>query len=95
MPKVIQVLSQMGSNAALQKEDAIENLLEAAELSDEITEAISNKDITSLERQLDVCPDIVCIVAPAENDDDDEKGDENDDDKDDSSKETNDSVVGF
>ena len=66
MSKVMQVLEQMGSDANCQSEDAINNLLVAAELDPEITESIVNKDITSLERQLDVCLDIVCMIASPE-----------------------------
>tara|TARA_B110001454_G_C12507662_1_gene345411 strand:+ start:161 stop:436 length:276 start_codon:yes stop_codon:yes gene_type:complete len=91
MSNVIQVLEQMGSDANIQSEDAIETLLVSAELETEITEAIINKDVISLERQLDVCPDIVCLVLPAE--DDDEKDDDNDDQ--DSTEETSNSVIGF
>ncbi len=69
MSEVIQVLAQMGSDASLQSEDAVTNLLKATEFEPEITEAITNKDVISLERQLDVCPDIVCVIF-APNDED-------------------------
>ena len=72
MSKVMQVLEQMGSDATLQSEGAIQSLLVSAELDTEITEAIVNKDITSLERQLDVRLDMVCGVLPAEDEDEDE-----------------------
>lgn len=86
MSKVMQVLEQMGSDANCQSEDAINNLLVAAKLDPEITEAIVNKEVISLERQLDVCPDIVCFVVPAEEDENDEQ---------DSTEEQNFSVIGF
>ena len=86
MSKVMQVLEQMGSDANCQSEDAINNLLVAAELDPEITEAIVNKEVISLERQLDVCPDIVCVVLPAEEEDDDDE---------DSTEEKINSVIGF
>lgn len=82
----MQVLEQMGSDANCQSEDAINNLLVAAKLDPEITEAIVNKEVISLERQLDVCPDIVCFVVPAEEDENDEQ---------DSTEEQNFSVIGF
>lgn len=81
----MQVLEQMGSDANCQSEDAINNLLVAAELDPEIIESIVNKEVISLERQLDVCPDIVCVVLPAEEEDDDE----------DSTEEKINSVIGF
>jgi hypothetical protein len=86
MTKTIQVLAQMASDASLQTEQAIEQLLSTAKVNAEQAEAIINKDITTLERQLDVRPDIVCFVAPAEDDDNE---------KDDSTEETNQSVIGF
>ena len=76
MSKVIQVLEQMGSDANLQKEQseqAIEQLLTATEVNAEQAQAIITKDVISLERQMDVCPDIYCVLLPAE---DDEKSEE-------------------
>ncbi len=90
MSNVMHVLEQIGSDATLQSEQAIEELLTTTEVNAEQAEAIINKDVTSLERQLDVCPDIVCVVAPAE-DDDKEKDDEDDD----STEETSNRVMGF
>jgi len=94
MSKVIQVLAQMGSDAIFQSEqseEAITSLLAATELDTEITEAITTKDIISLERQLDVCPDVVCFILPAE-DDEEEKDDDKDED---STEETSHRVIGF
>lgn len=89
MSKVIQVLEQMSCDADCQSENAINNLLVATELDTEITEAIVNKDVISLERQLDVRPDIVCFIGTPE-DEDDEDGEDED------TTETKDSnVVGF
>lgn len=66
MSKIIQVLEQMANNANLQNEQAIEQLLTVTDVSAEQAEAIINKDVISLERQLDVCPDIYCLLFPAE-----------------------------
>ena len=81
MSKVIEVLASMASDASLQNEAAVEKLLNTAELNAELnieqSTAIITKDLVSLERQLDICPDIVCILAPAE---DDEKEDTNEED---------------
>ncbi|MCI2282863.1 hypothetical protein L3081_04910 [Colwellia sp. MSW7] len=89
MSKVIHVLEQMSRDANCQSEDAINNLLETAELDTKITEAIINKDVSSLECQLDVCPDIICIVMTPDDDEDEEKDDE------DSSEEKSINVIGF
>ena len=92
MSKAIQVLEQMGSDANVQSEEAITNLVTATELESEITEAIINKDIISLERQLDVRLDMVCGVLPAEDEDEDEDEDSDDND---STEETSNRVIGF
>lgn len=78
MSNVMQVLAKMGSDASCQNEAEVEDLLTRVELDGEIAEAIINKDIATLERQLDVRPDIVCMLVPAE-DDDEEKEDDNKD----------------
>lgn len=92
MSNVIQVLEQMGSDAKLQSEQntqAIVQLLATNEIDTEQAEAILNKDITSLERQLDVRPDIVCLIVPA---DDEQDGDN---DENDSTEETSNFAIGF
>jgi hypothetical protein len=92
MSNVIQALTQMGSDASLQIEknqQAIVQLLITTEVDAEQAEAIINKDITLLERQLDVRLNMVCGVAPAE-DDDEEEGDDKD-----SSEEISNQVIGF
>lgn len=66
MSKVIQVLAQMASDSSLQNEQAVEALLTTAEINAEQSEAIINQDAISLERQLDICPDIFCVLFPAE-----------------------------
>jgi len=68
MSKAIQVLEQLGQDANLQTPENIESYLATTELDNELTEALVNKDVTSLERSLDVCPDIVCIIATPEDD---------------------------
>jgi len=63
MSQAIQVLEQLGQDANLQTPANIESYIATTELDNELTEALVNKDVTSLERSLDVCPDIVCIIA--------------------------------
>lgn len=70
MSKVIQVLAQMANRADLQSAKSLETFLSTTEINAEQSEAIITNDITSLERQLDICPDIVCVLLPAEDDDD-------------------------
>lgn len=89
MLNAIQVLATIGSDATLQSDDAIASLLIKSELDSATVEAIVNKDVISLERQLDICPDIVCIILPADDDEDE------DEEKDDSTEETNKLAIGF
>jgi hypothetical protein len=77
----------MSRDTNYQSEDAINNLLAAAQLDTEITTAIINKDVITLERQLDVRTDIVCMILPAEDDEDNEDND--------STEITNYHVIGF
>jgi len=62
MSKAVQLLEAM---AQLAHAD-IEQLLAQAEINTEQAEAIRAKDIVSLERQLDICPDVFCFLIPAE-----------------------------
>jgi hypothetical protein len=80
MSKVIQVLEAM---AQLSNAD-VARLVAQADITEEQAEAIINKDVTSLERQLDICPDVYCLFFPAEDDDKTEQ--ENEDDKTDETK---------
>lgn len=75
MSKVIEVLAQMASDTSLQSNKAIEALLASSEINSELSSAIIEKDITSLERQLDIQKDIVCFMIPAEDDEPSENED--------------------
>lgn len=68
MTTITQVLEQMGQHANLQNNAEVEEFINQAELSIELKNALINKDTVSLERQMDVCPDIVCFLVPAEDD---------------------------
>ncbi len=90
MSKVIEVLETMARNANLNNQAAVEVLINNAEINAEQSKAIIAKDVTSLERQLDICPDVYCILFPAE--------DESPEDSDAPSEEENDntqSVINF
>lgn len=93
MTAVIETLVQIASDASLQSPQATEQLLINNNVEESIAQAIINKDVISLERQLDVCPDIVCLVVPAKDDDDEEQDDDKGDS--DSTEETNNNVIGF
>jgi len=89
MTTVIETLAQLASDASLQTPQAIEQCLIDNGIDEAISNTIINKDVISLERQLDVCPDIVCTVFPAEDEEKEEKDD------DDSTEETSNRVIGL
>jgi len=89
MTSIIQALAQMGQDASLQNDSAIEQWLTTTGLDEQLATAIVNKDIITLERQLDVCPDVVCIILSPDEDDDENE------DEDDSTEETNQRAVGL
>ena len=68
MSKVIQVLAQMASDSSLQNNESIDALLVSTDINAEQSDAIIARDVISLERQLDICPDIYCLLFPAEDD---------------------------
>jgi len=74
MSNVIQVLEQMGRDASLQNNQAIEQLLTTTELDSETSQAIVNKDINTLEKQMCITPIIAHVLHPAE---EEENKDEN------------------
>jgi len=73
MSKAVQLLEAM---AQLAHAD-IEKLIAQTTINAEQAEAIRAKDIISLERQLDICPDIFCFLIPAEDDEPVKEDEEN------------------
>jgi len=68
MSNIIQLLERMGQEANLQDKDKLEQAIETAELEHSLKKSLLNKDKSTLERQLDICPDIVAFLFPAEDD---------------------------
>ncbi|MDO6488104.1 hypothetical protein Q4503_10365 [Colwellia sp. 6_MG-2023] len=86
MSKTIEILEKMGNDSSLQNEDAIKNLLVTTACSANIAKAIIDKDVSSLEYQLQVRANIVCAMYPAEDDeaaveDDEQNSEENEENK--------------
>ncbi|TWX64750.1 hypothetical protein ESZ36_18800 [Colwellia demingiae] len=72
MSKVIQVLEKIGQMADADiAQILLDNKLNAA-----LSEAVINKNVVSLERQLDICPEIVCFLLPAKDEDEEESNTE-------------------
>lgn len=83
MSKVVEILALMGQEANID----IESLLTEVDININLSKAILNEDVTFLERQLDLCPDIKCFIIPAE---DDEPSNEEE-----SENESTSTVIGF
>jgi len=66
MSDIIKLLEELGQNAKLQLKDEVEKAIVESELAEEVKTALLTKDTVTLEKQLDVCPDIFCILFPAE-----------------------------
>jgi len=78
MSNVIRLLEKLASDSKFQSEECTKQEIANAEIPEEVKHSILQKDSSSLERQLDVTPDIVCFVIPAEDDESpDESGEEN------------------
>ncbi|QSX40042.1 hypothetical protein [Shewanella cyperi] len=69
MNQAIQFLVKLGSDASLQSQEAL------AKLPVHIVAMIEAKDIEALKAELDVVPDVVCVMVPAEDEDSDQDED--------------------
>ncbi|MCL1146791.1 hypothetical protein L2747_12355 [Shewanella marinintestina] len=79
MSNIIQLLERMGQDASLQTETNFEQAIAESALTESLKQALTNKDDISLKRELDVCPDVVCIMLPAEDEEKEkEKNEEQD-----------------
>lgn len=78
MSNVIELLERMGQDASLQTQQSFEKAILESELTSELKQSLINRDDISLKRELDICPDVVCILLPA---DDEEKPDESEEKK--------------
>lgn len=76
MKNVTQVLASMGASADLQSPESVAEFVNQSELSAELQTALIEQDVTTLERNLDICPDIVCIIMAPEDDEPSEDDEE-------------------
>ncbi|WP_076414597.1 hypothetical protein [Shewanella sp. UCD-KL12] len=80
MSNIIQLLERMGQDSELQTEQSFEQAIQESALTSELKQSLLNRDEINLKRELDVCPDVVCIMLPAE-DEEKEKEDSEEADK--------------
>lgn len=84
MNKIIQILEQMGQDAALQTTQAANDLVIKSDLSEELQASLTELDSETLAKQLDTANNIFCGILPAEDDEPSE-----DDESEDTDTETN------
>ncbi len=88
MNNIFQLLEKIGNDATLVDENKLSETVLIADISDEIKELIFNKDIESLEAQLNVRNKIFCGVHTP--DEDEDEGEDED-----STEENSTSVANF
>ncbi|WP_394147241.1 hypothetical protein [Shewanella atlantica] len=66
MSNVIELLERMGKDASLQTQQSFEKAILESELTSELKQTLINRDDISLKRELDICPDVVCILLTPE-----------------------------
>ena len=72
MSSIIKLLERMGQESGL-TESAIEfeTAITESNLNEGLKQSMLRRDIVALEKALDICPDVVCVLLPA-----DEEGEE-------------------
>ncbi len=65
---IIQLLERMGQDASLQSTAEFQQVVSESTLSKDLKQSLLNKDIISLEKQLDTCPDVYCAFLAPEDD---------------------------
>lgn len=68
MSNIIHLLERMGQDAQLQNQSQLEAEISQAQVSTSLKQALLSQDATALHNELDVCPDIVCLMVPAKDD---------------------------
>jgi len=77
MSKVMQILEQLGQNANLQTPENIEEYLTSAALTNELKQALIEKDELTLKNLLDIPTQVWCsVIVTPEDDESEEDGDD-------------------
>lgn len=82
MSSIIKLLERMGQESGL-TESAIEfeTAITESNLNEELKTTMLNRDIVALEKALDICPDVVCILLPADEEENQEEEKKNNEEK--------------
>ena len=83
MPSIINFLAHLGQDAELThlSDEQYANQIEQLETTDELRQALINKDYELIKKLLKARPDVICFVAPAEDEPDSEEKPEDENDK--------------
>ncbi|WP_144206802.1 hypothetical protein [Shewanella donghaensis] len=74
MSNIIQLLERMGQDADLQNPQLLADAISTSSLTPELKQALLNNDTSSLEKQLDICPDVVGLMVLTEDDQPEDEG---------------------
>ncbi len=67
MSSIIKLLERMGQDSTLtDSKESSEKAINKADINNELKQALINKDVQAIVNQLDVCPDIYCLLFPAD-----------------------------
>lgn len=69
MSSIIELLERMGKDSLLSESTTeFERAINQSDLNSSLKKALIDKNINELVNQLDVCPEIVCALLPADED---------------------------
>ncbi|WP_153912828.1 hypothetical protein [Shewanella sp. TC10] len=82
MSSIIKLLERIGQESGL-TESAIEfeTAITESNLNEQLKQTMLNRDIVALEKALDICPDVVCILLPADEEESESEADKPSEDK--------------
>ncbi|MEZ9593049.1 hypothetical protein AB4298_00285 [Shewanella sp. 10N.261.52.F9] len=66
MSNIIQLLERMGQDASLQSFEQQQIAINESNLDENTKQYLRKSELVELKKQLDICPDVVCIFFPAE-----------------------------
>ncbi|MCO7226885.1 hypothetical protein [Pleionea sp. CnH1-48] len=82
MSQVIKFLEKLGQDATLRhaSKEQLSEEINQLDVNDELRDALQNNDAEALKKLLGSRPDVICFIAPAE-DEPEKEGDDQPDDK--------------
>lgn len=68
MSTIIKLLERIGQDANLQDSEMLKQAIEQAKLDKGIVTALASKNSHNIVNELDLCPDVKCLMLPAKDD---------------------------